>query len=136
MKYFIMNAKNHLSGTPLTDFNTKVVWEYFVIFTQRQISKTFQISPQTTSEKYPFNRLEILCNLYPKPNLQTLPNLYPVTNLYPNHVWKISLPKTLYILKRLITSQSNPKKTSKPCKKGSLYPFFLKSTPKTLKNTF
>lgn len=41
MKYFIMSAKNRLSGTPLTDLNTKAVW------------KTFQISTQTTSEKYP-----------------------------------------------------------------------------------
>ena len=29
MKYFIMSAKNRLSGTPLTD------WQYFVISTQR-----------------------------------------------------------------------------------------------------
>lgn len=28
MKYFIMSAKNRLSGTPLTD------WQYFVVSTQ------------------------------------------------------------------------------------------------------
>ena len=37
-----MSAKNRLSGTPLTD------WQYFVV------------STQTTSWKYPFNRLQTL----------------------------------------------------------------------------
>ena len=55
-----MNAKIRLESTPLIDFNTKEVWEYFVISTQWQDLEYFQISTQTTSEKYPFNKLQIL----------------------------------------------------------------------------